>query len=264
MAKKNYIGVSGAVRPAGKEYIGVSGVARKVKKGYVGVNGVARQHFASGMPLSTLAVGSTVRLRENGVAAEYLVVQQGVPCALYDASCDGTWLLRKELLENHQWHSASVNNYAQSDMNTYLNGEFLACLDANVQSAVKRVRIKHATNIMSASMYTKIFLLGGYEVGFDSTDNRFFFEDGARLAYFDDGTGEAACSKRIARLNGSDASWWLRSADTGVATRVFCVYYNGSFARVSCTSTSYGVRPAFVLPGDFAVEELMIERRDDP
>ena len=49
-----------------------------------------------------IAVGSTVKLMEGGTAVEYLVVNQGIPSnsSLYDASCDGTWLLRKALLES--------------------------------------------------------------------------------------------------------------------------------------------------------------------
>ena len=45
-----------------------------------------------GILASDLAVGSSVYLMENGAAAEYLVVNQGVPSnsSLYDASCDGT------------------------------------------------------------------------------------------------------------------------------------------------------------------------------
>ena len=49
-----------------------------------------------------LAVGSVVKLIENGVATEYLVVNQGKPSgsSLYDDSCDGTWLLRNDIYEN--------------------------------------------------------------------------------------------------------------------------------------------------------------------
>ena len=53
---------NGAARKVKKMYVGVNGVARKVKKGYVGVNGVARQFFDGGVPISTLPVGSTVKL----------------------------------------------------------------------------------------------------------------------------------------------------------------------------------------------------------
>ena len=46
--------------------------------------------------LSTKAVGSTVKLKVNGTAREFLVVHQGKPSSLYDESCNGTWLLMKD------------------------------------------------------------------------------------------------------------------------------------------------------------------------
>ena len=46
--------------------------------------------------LGDVAVGTVVKLKENGVAQDYLVVHQGLPSSMYDASCNGTWLLRKK------------------------------------------------------------------------------------------------------------------------------------------------------------------------
>ncbi len=43
--------------------------------------------------LSQKAVGSVVKLKFNGAMREFLVVHQGRPSMLYDASCDGVWLL---------------------------------------------------------------------------------------------------------------------------------------------------------------------------
>ena len=75
--------------------------------GKVMISGVAPQMKApviSGILASDLAVGSSVYLMENGVATEYLVVNQGIPSgsSLYDSSCDGTWLLRKDIYEKRQ------------------------------------------------------------------------------------------------------------------------------------------------------------------
>ena len=91
MAKAFYIGVGGVARKVKQPYIGVNSVARKVKKGYIGVNGVARQFFSGGTPISSLAVGSTLYLNENGSSIPYLVVHQGKPSSIYDDSCNGTY-----------------------------------------------------------------------------------------------------------------------------------------------------------------------------
>ena len=80
----------------------------------------------SGILASDLAVGSSVYLMEDGVAVEYLVVNQGKPSgsSLYDDSCDGTWLLRKNLKQNYQWNSSRVNDYQNSTIHSWLNSDF--------------------------------------------------------------------------------------------------------------------------------------------
>ena len=84
----------------------------------------------TGVLASSLAVGSTVKLMEGGTAVEYLVVNQGKPSgsSLYDDSCDGTWLLRKDIHSNRQWNTSNVNKYESSAINTWLNGEFFNTL----------------------------------------------------------------------------------------------------------------------------------------
>ena len=112
--------------------------------GHVTVVGGCRAKAPStGILASTLPVGSTVKLMENGAAVEYLVVNQGIPenSSLYDASCDGTWLLRKALLENRVWDSSDVNDYEKSTINTWLNGDFLNSLGAIERTAIKQVKI---------------------------------------------------------------------------------------------------------------------------
>lgn len=44
--------------------------------------------------LGSKAVGSVVKIKENGTRVNYLVVHQGKPSSIYDESCNGTWLLR--------------------------------------------------------------------------------------------------------------------------------------------------------------------------
>ena len=60
--------------------------------------------------LSTKAVGSIVKLKVDGTLRDFIVVHQGKPSSLYDASCDGTWLLLKDCLEQKRWHSANTND----------------------------------------------------------------------------------------------------------------------------------------------------------
>lgn len=204
---------------------------------------------------NTLAVGSSVYLMENGTAVEYLVVHQGLPSSMYDASCDGCWLLRKDVHSLRQWHTSKYNDYKNSAINTWLQGDFWTSLGGIEQSAIKQVKIPYVngdgrSNVAAGAngLSAKIFLLSGYEVGWTTSTDQYFPVDGAKLSYFKSGTGTSADNKRIANLNGSALSWWLRSPYTDNASWAWCVYSDGSISSGNYTNNSRGVRPALVLP----------------
>ncbi len=210
--------------------------------------------------LGTKAVGSIVKLKENGALVDYIVVHQGKPSSLYDASCDGTWLLRKDILETRQWHSSNVNDYANSTIKAYLNSTFLARFDANIQAQIKQVKIPYrpgsgtsqTVNSGANGLSCKIFLLSDREVGYTQSNvNSYIANDGAKLDYFKDGNGT---SEKIAKLNGSAAFWWLRSPHTSSAASAWGVNSSGYANNGGCAST-YGVRPALILPSSLLTSD---------
>ena len=212
--------------------------------------------------LSTKAVGSTVKLKVNGTAKKFIVVHQGKPSSLYDDSCNGTWLLMKDIYENRVWQSGNINKYESSDIHTYLNNTFLNLFESNIRDAIKQVKIPYRKNGGSGGtdqsgangLSAKIFLLSGYEVGWTTSDYSYFPVDGAKLSYFESGTGTSANNKRIANLNGSAAYWWLRSPYTGLTGNVWDVNSNGSY-DISSASRSRGIRPALILPSTLLVSD---------
>ena len=215
---------------------------------------------ASGTPIGNVDVGDIVQLRENLVPVDYIVVHQGLPSSMYDASCDGTWLLRKDIAENRGWDSGNSNVLESSDIQSYLNNTWINRYDTDIRNAIKQVKIPYRQNGGSGGtdrngangLSCKIFLLSGKEVGWDSSDNQYFPNDGAKLAYFLDGNSSSANSKRVAKLNGSATIWWLRSPITSGAYYVWYVYSYGGYGSWSANN-SYGVRPALVLPSDFRI-----------
>lgn len=196
----------------------------------------------------------------DGEPTEFLVVHQGNPDPeLYDESCAGTWLLMKECYEEKAWHSSNANNYENSDIHKYLNKEFLALFDQNIQNAIKTVKIPYRKGSGTSNTITsganglscKIFLLSGYEVGWTTSTSSYFPIDGAKLEYFIAGTGSDANNKRIANLKGSSAvDWWLRSPHLSDSYRAWHVVSYGDYNHSICPVT-LGVRPAFILPSDF-------------
>lgn len=211
--------------------------------------------------LSTKAVGSTVKLKVNGTAKEFIVVHQGKPSSVYDESCNGTWLLMKDIYENRVWQSGNINKYESSDIHSYLNNTFLKLFDSNIQGAIKQVKLPYRKNGGSGGttqqgangLPCKIFLLSAPEVHYEHTyiDSG----EGAALSYFASCVTNNADSKRVAYLNGSAAVWWLRSPFTGSTNYVWIVYSNGDCDYYSSASNSYGIRPALVLPSTLLVSD---------
>lgn len=167
--------------------------------------------------LGNKSVGSIVKLKENGVLVDYLVVHQGKPSSIYDASCDGVWLLRKDIAETRQWHSSNINKLETSDIQTYLNGTWLNRYDAAIKAAIKQVKLPYRKNGGSGGttqngsngLSCKIFLLSAPEVHY--THTYIDTGEGAALSYFASCATTAADSKRVAYLNGSGATSRWRS-----------------------------------------------------
>ena len=242
----------------------INGMVYHLKKGRGLLNGMGYDiPFNSGTPISDLAVGSTVKIAVNGTLRDFLIVHQGLPSSLYDDSCNGVWLLMKDIYENRQWHSLNVNDYANSTIHSYLNSTFLAMFDSNIQKAIKQVKLPYRAGSGYGKTVTsganglsaKIFLLSSTEVnlvhGYEPTN------EGACLSYFSGTAQNGADTKRVAYLSGSAAAWWLRSP--------YCNFYYGSQSalyvdsngnwRYNDCSNSRGVRPALILPSDTLVSD---------
>ena len=211
--------------------------------------------------LSSKAIGSTIKLKVNGSAKDFIVVHQGKPSSVYDDSCNGTWLLMKDIYESRQWHSSNTNDYANSTIHSYLNSTFLAMFDSNIQKAIKQVKLPYrkgsgtSTTVTSGSngLSAKIFLLSATETSF-SFSSYMPSGEGAELAYFKGCADNSSDSKRVAYLNGSATYWWLRSPNCNIFNGALYVNSSGGWSYHSCSS-SCGIRPALILPSTLLVSD---------
>lgn len=211
--------------------------------------------------LGTKAVGSIVKIKVNGASKDFIVVHQGKPSSVYDDSCNGTWLLMKDIYENRAWHSSNTNDYANSTIHSYLNSTFLNLFESNIKNAIKQVKIPYrkghgtSTTVTSGSngLSAKIFLLSTTETSFSySYMPR---GEGAELAYFKGCADNGSDSKRVAYLNGSATGWWLRSPGCNVTSnRALVVGSAGTSGDTNCSS-SRGIRPALILPSTLLVSD---------
>lgn len=210
--------------------------------------------------LSSKAIGSTIKLKVNGSAKDFIVVHQGKPSSVYDDSCNGTWLLMKDIYENRAWHSSNTNDYANSTIHSYLNSTFLNLFESNIKNAIKQVKLPYrkgsgtSATVTSGSngLSAKIFLLSATETSFSFSYMP--SGEGAELAYFKGCADNSSDSKRVAKLNGSASDWWLRSPLCGDFCNALVVYSNGVWLNYYC-SNSGGIRPALILPSTLLVSD---------
>lgn len=217
-------------------------------------------------------VGSIVNLNEHGAPADYIIVHKGLPSEIYDASCDGVWLLRKDIAENKQWDVSDKNKLESSTIQTYLNGDWINRYDTNIRAIIKQVKIPYRHNGGSGGtnkngtdgLSCKVFFLSCKEVGLTSQQYSDVQDHGEKLDYFVYGNDETAQAKRITKLNGTVKEWWLRDQSTSGTGLVWTVTLTGSATNTSADRGA-GVRPALILPSSILVsEDGTVQANKDP
>ena len=197
--------------------------------------------------LGDMAVGSTVKIKVNGTPMDFLVVQQGNPdSTIYDASCNGTWVLMNVLYILQKWDSRHPD-YASSDISDYLRNSFFNLLEPGCRSAIKSVKIPYVDNETvrygANGLPVTVFLLSASELGWTSS-NASIYKDGSRLSRFHDGLN----STRVAHYKGSSRYYWTRSKARGYSDGVVTVTSDGDPEVKTVYANDVGVRPAFILP----------------
>ena len=211
--------------------------------------------------LGAKAVGSTVKIKVNGTVKDFIIIHQGKPSSVYDDSCNGTWLLMKDIYEKRQWNSSNTNDYANSTIHSYLNSTFLNLLEPNIKRAIKQVKLPYRKGSGSSETVTsgsnglsaKIFLLSAAETSFSHAYMP--SGEGTELAYFKGCADDSSDSKRVAYFGRFADFWWLRSPScSGYSNYALYVGSDGGLDDYLSPS-SYGIRPAFVLPSSLVVSD---------
>lgn len=211
------------------------------------------------MHLGDKNVGDIVKIAENGTPVEYIIVHKGKPSTMYDNSCIGVWVLRKDIHSYRVWDGTKdnyENSYDGATIRTWLGNTFLNTIDEIVRESIKTVKIPyhiaHGTSGMgegtgSKGLSCKVFLLSAYEVGVGIST---MCEDGAILDYFLDADDDL---RKAVDINGADATWWLRTPYATNGKSVVYINDTGKAGSSYAYNNIAAVRPAFVLPEDLAV-----------
>ena len=193
--------------------------------------------------LSEKALGSIVKLKENGVAQEFYVAKHGYP-----TSGNGrTLLVRRYIYDTRQWHTSNVNAYASSALDSWFNNTYYNLLDADIKAQIAAVAIPYTPGNGNNSVTTlsrKVFALSVTELG--------------RTASYANVEGSAlpiASTLQIAyNSSGSAVVQWTRSPRTGSTSYAYYLNTYGIVDYHGCTNAD-GARPAFTLPSSLSVSD---------
>ena len=257
MSHKTLINGTGYEIKGGRTLIGGTGYA--IKKGRTLVGGTGYD-ISFGTPISSLSVGSSVWMNVNGVQTEFIIVHHGNPNpSLYDASCNGTWLMTKlsAPIGNIAFNSNYDCDFSTSDMFRYMNETYLNQFEAKIRNIIKRVKLPYTTDgttVMSLGngVSCKIFCTNYYETGY-APSGRQTAEDGSKLDYFELGETTSAKNKRICyRADGNAIGYWTRT----LSSRTYAWIFNEAGTGTNRTLTfQLAIRPFLILPLDAKIDD---------
>lgn len=245
---------SGVLKKLGEVSANSGGVLKKLNTVQINDGGALKKVFESSKPISSYNVGSIIKGKVNGVVKDFIIVHKGRPSTLYDVSCDGIWVLMKDIYEERKWNN-NINKYSSSLINSYLNDTFYYLLDTNTRNAVKSVKIPYRNAGLSGTVASGssgllcyVFLLAMKEVGYPQSS----VYDGEVLSYFS-GLPQTD-SKRIAYYNGAATSWWTRTPVTSTTEDVVGIGVSGGIINPYCYN-SRGVRPVLILSNTVKIDK---------
>lgn len=196
--------------------------------------------------LSSLSEGSLVSVLEDGKLTPFYVAKHN-----YEADLNGegrTLLVRKNLHSNRQWNAPNGNAYAESSINTWLNGDYADTLSAIVKSAVSVTNFKYTIGNGNKTLSTlgkSIFLLSAAEVGAASPN--YFNAEGSLLPI-------ASALVHATPDSGTEVRYWTRTPE--FTSSVSAIYIDPSVSVIHggvASTTQLGIRPCFTLPANMAL-----------
>lgn len=202
-----------------------------------------------GILLSTISEGSLVKLNENGSPVEFYVAKHD-----YEPSLNGsgrTLLVRKDCYDVRVWDS-SKNTSVGSDIDLWLNGDYRALLDSDVQAAIGETTFYYTVGGGTAAAQTKVttracsvFLLSLTEYG---TSGSYSNVEGSKLSISD--------LLIEAYVDGELDEHWTRTVNTNYGDKAYSINPDGTNSRASrSVDDDLGSRPCFTLPANAMFDE---------
>lgn len=192
--------------------------------------------------LGSVAVGTLVKLNENGSPVDFYVAEHD-----YESGLNGTGrvlVVRKDCYDLRAWDADNVNAYATSDIDTWMNGDYKGLFPEEIQTAMGTTEFYYTPgngNNTVTTLERPVFALSLTELGQTSS---YANTEGSELPI--------ASTLLIAYRNGRATTQWTRSPYTDGTSSAWRLSSSGSIDGNRC-SYSRGARPAFTLPSDLFV-----------
>lgn len=245
--------IHGTILSNGEDSVVIDGEYVVIPKGYypsevrIKVNVEPPEPDVPGNTILNAAIGTAVKVPNGyGDYNEFIIVHHGLPSALYDASCDGTWLLEKDVVTERTW--GIPNDYSDSRVAEWLSATYMVYyFNSSIKSKIKTVKIPFLRSGETFSgqngFECQAFLPSIMEMGIPLGGKVGMGEDGACLTYFEG----AAIDEEPLRAVGSGTRYWTRSSCVLADDQAFtCAGVSGKFSYRFGPS-SYGIRPMIIV-----------------
>jgi hypothetical protein len=193
--------------------------------------------MAQRVEVGNLADGAVFGLYENGVLIPYVKLQNG-----YENS-ERVLVIRRDITHLAALYTASQQRYSTSDLDAWLNEEFIQRFDVGTRSVISEVNIETMLNDWEQEyVLRKVFLLSSAEYQVDVRDT---YTLGSAVAVFNSN------DRRIAMYDGTPSAYHTRTNLPYYDTTV--VIGADGIGVADAINVVAGIRPALTLPASFEV-----------
>lgn len=239
----------------------VGGTGYDIKKGRTLIGGTGYD-ISFSTPLRELPTGQSIYMNVDSVRTEYIITHQGDPYTQYknnipelqinsnynNAPPNGTWVLMKKLYMLRALDSLNNVLCSKSDLDTYLNTDFIMLFDAGIRALIKPVYIPFFEATINSEFATKqIFIPCFSELNLENGHS----DDAYAMAldYFKN----AGANERIAYYNDETQQYWMRNSRPSSSSSNILhgiISKTGTRAEGSLATMTLGIRPEFILDPD--------------
>lgn len=199
--------------------------------------------------LKDKSIGSIIKIqiRDPDTATysytDFILTNLGAPDSSYK-NANGAWLTQKNIDAKIPFNSNNNQTY-DSELGPQLEEYYVNNIDSKLQPYIltPTLPIAAGNSIGATTITRKVFLLSITETRAATLSN-----DGSKLSYFSDN------NSRIAYYQNSPEIWWTRSPDSRPSYVVYCVDAGGGW-NSRAASSSYGVRPTFIVDSSLKVDD---------